>query len=582
MPSKMAEPSRATVKVLDLGEGLNFDVSPANLSPGSTISADNWVMREGGITPRPGQLKLGNNPQIGGPITGGYDVITSEGIHFQLVSGTTLMSYLSSGVSWVNLPWGSSFVGARSPNPAVTKWWINQSVRSDGSIVAFMAPTVPDSNASGAPVGCWLPGEANWSTLTGNVPAKAVVSFSNYLLFWSTGTFSGATYIPYPTRVQWTDRGDCLSPVPTALNLAGYEDLLDARGRGTGAAVVENKVILFTEEETWQGLELGVPGFAQFQFSPLDRSVGCRRPFTIQNTPEGVMFVGQDNYVYLIPKTGGPPVLVSKQVAQLLRGNDSSWAVYNVAEHRYELYSTVASIMSAEIGSVSAYSVINFTSSTISWENIHFTGSESLEIWLSTATAGWGLAPVSTVPYTGFTTQSYTVSGLTSGTTYQFGVRAVRNGEYTSGWSTFSPNGWTPSVATYSPRSSIVTTPVPSALQIPNAPVMAGEIECTDFTVGPKNYVTKVIGWTPSDSTLASYTDLYVSAHTTLFDANTATLVTSFTTSVTSYSVTLLLPPNASRDTNTYAVRARTLDYGAGAQVSPFSDKVTLYNRACV
>jgi hypothetical protein len=578
----MADSSRATVRVLDLGEGLNYDTSPANLSPGSTLSSDNWVMREGGITPRPGQIKLGNNPQLGVPITGGNDIVTSEGIHFQLVSGTTLMAYLDSGTSWSNLSWIPGFSGGRAPNPATTRWWVNQSVRSDGSVIAFMAPTTPDSNASGGAVSCWLPGAPTWSTLTGNVPAKAVVSFSNYLILWSTGTFpnagggSTATYIPYPTRVQWSDRGNCLDIIPTSVNLAGYEDLLDARGQGTGAAVVENKVILFTEDETWQGVELGVPGFAQFQFTPLDRSVGCRRPFTIQTTPDGVMFVGQDNYIYLIPKTGGPPVLVSKQIAQLLRNNDSSWAVYNVPEHRYELYSTVLSTMSAEVESVSA-TTTGYTTAELRWENLRMSGSESLEVWLTMdSLAGWS-GPVVTVPYNGFLVQTALISGLTSGTSYQVGIRAVRDGVYTSGYSTPSPNNWVPPIG--HPFSVVFSTRAAIPVLDLAPPTNFAQQSCTDFMVGPKNYTTKVLGWTASTSTYVVGYQVYKSAGTSIFDPVTASLYQSGAT--TQFSVDQLCPPNQPLTRNAYAVRGYTLDEGLGVFYTAFSGAVSITNQVC-
>ncbi len=571
--------SRATVRVLDLGEGLNFDTSPANLAPGSTISSDNWVMREGGITPRPGQIKLGNNPQIGVPITGGNDIVTSEGLHFQLVSGTTLMAYLASGTSWSNLSWIPGFAGGRAPNPATTHWWVNQSVRSDGSVIAFMAPTTPDSNASGGAVTCWVPGEAVWSTLTGNVPAKAVVSFSNYLMLWSTGTFIGPTYIPYPTRVQWSDRGNCLDIIPTSVNLAGYEDLLDARGRGTGAAVVENKVILFTEDETWQGVELGVPGFAQFQFSPLDRSVGCRRPFTIQNTPDGVMFVGQDNYIYLIPKTGGPPVLVSKQVSQMLRGADSSWGVYNIPEHRYELYATVLSVMSAEVDDISVTTTPGYTNSNLSWVNTRFGGTESIEIWLEDGDGGWSPGPASTVPYNGFAQQTASLSHLTSSTSYRVGLRAVRDGVYTAGYNTLTPAVWAPG-AGIDPYSSVFTTKTaPSDLDLP-APTGLAQTNCVDSMQGPKNYTTKTLGWVASTGTLVTGTEVWMNSGTT-FNAAVAALVASYATTVLSYDVYQLAPPHQALTHRSYAVRGRTSDAGLGFFYTPFSNEVHLTNVIC-
>lgn len=499
-PTNTPVVSQVTVKMLDLSGGLDFQTSPMNLQPGSTISAENWVMREGGLTPRPGLTKLANNPALGSVLRGGSDIVTSEGEHFQIISGTTRFAYRDSNDSWSNLSWIPGFATGRQPDPGVSFWDVTQSVRSDGSIVAFMAPTT--STASGGAMMCWLPGQAIFSTVTGNVPAKYATSFDNYLVAWSTGTFSGATYISYPTRVQWSDRGDPLTWEPASGNLAGFEDLLDARGKGTGIKALENRVILFTEQEIWQGISVGVPGVTQFQFAPVDRGVGCRKPQTICSSPEGLIFVGHDNYIYLLPKTGGPATIISKAIAPILRNSEFVWAVYDVTEHRYQLYTRFPQVMTAEADDL-VVTAVTGSSSNVSWLNLTFDGDENVEVWLESA-QGWQTMPIKTLAINGLTVQQTPITGLTSNTSYRLGIRMTRDGNYTSGYSSADPDEWISSLPTIVPYSSVFTTN-----NFPGAPTNLNLSDCSEYSVGPKNFSQKVLAWTNSLTGGAPYyTDL--------------------------------------------------------------------------
>lgn len=550
--------SRQTVTVFDFGMGLDFDTAPTNLKPGSTISADNWVMREGGMVPRPGTTPLGSDkPNVGGQsIRGGMDVVTSEASHFQTVSGSTLHAYLDPGSNaWSTLSWIAG-PGGNAPNPATTFWWWTQSVRSDGSVVAFMAPTVP-SNASGGAIQCWVPGTGTFSTVTGNIPAKALVSFSYYLIAWSTGTFvSGNTYIPYQTRVQWSDRGDPLNFVPGSGSLAGAEDLLAARGAGTGAAVLNDRVILFTTEQIWEGVEANVPGYAQFFFLPRDTNVGCRVPQTIQTVPEGILFMGNDNYLYLLPKEGGVAQVVDKRLAQVLRNTGASWAVYNTAEHRYELYTGVvgtsytpnppAANPTAEADNVSA-TTVGSTTATIQWTNVSFAGDETLEIWLQpqSPTPTWGGSVFQQVAYNGLTTQSTVLTGLTPSMGYVVGIRARNSvGAYTMGYSG-PPDTWVPSdPVTIDPFSSVFTT-----ISQPGTPLDLA-YSTTDYSSGGKNYQQLDFTWSNT---------LGVPGVSTQFLKGTVnpptTVVATLPYATTSYTDQQLLTPFTPLTTYYYAVR---------------------------
>ncbi len=485
--------SYATVQVVDLSEAMDVSRAPTNLTPGSTVSAANWIMRENALVPRPGETVVGSGQDFGMPIRGGADIVTSENIHYQIISSNTALSVLTNN-AWSRLSWIPGVSNGRPPIPSITRWDITQSVRSDGSVVAFLAPT--SSSASPALLQCWLPGETTWSCVTGLVMATSVAAYDNYLLAWSTGSVSGNTGIKYPTRVMWSDRGDCLTWEPGASNLCGYEDLLDAKGGGTVIKAQEDRVILFTELEIWEGRSTGIPGVAQFIFNARDRSVGCTRPRTVVQTPEGLMFIGNDNYLYLLPKVGGPATpLLSAKNALNLRNFNAGWAVWNAQEHRYELYEEYSVdpltgeplAMTAEIDAVTATQVTG-SSALISWTNELFFGDEQIEVWVHSDSLDlW--YKIATVNYSG-DMQSYTVTGLTASHTYNVGLRAVRGGvTYTSGFESSNPDEWLPSGGR-DPFSGDFQT-----LGQPNPPTDLQVTSTFDYSFGGKDYRDVTIEW---------------------------------------------------------------------------------------
>ncbi|MEG7697722.1 hypothetical protein U2181_15260, partial [Listeria monocytogenes] len=87
---------------------------------------------------------------------------------------------------------------------------------------------------------------------------------------------------------------------PGSASLAGFEDLLDAKGAGTRLIVSDNLVYIFFEDEIWQGTR--ATGTSSFAFSALDRSIGSPYPCTIVQTPLGIFFLGRDLNVYILPK----------------------------------------------------------------------------------------------------------------------------------------------------------------------------------------------------------------------------------------------------------------------------------------
>src|SRR5207247_3619549 len=108
-----------------------------------------------------------------------------------------------------------------------------------------------------------------------------VAAYDNYLLAFNIRD-PGSAQSDFVQRVQWNDRGSASSWTG---GLAGYEDLLAMRGQGTRIVTQDNRVILFSDAEIWQGYPSNFPFV--FRFEPLDRSIGCPYSWTISDTPQG-------------------------------------------------------------------------------------------------------------------------------------------------------------------------------------------------------------------------------------------------------------------------------------------------------
>lgn len=178
-------------------------------------------------------------------------------------------------------------------------------------------------------------GAAVYSYLTSAPKAKAIAAFDNYLLAWNvqgTGAFI--------TRVQWCVRGE---PDNWTGEGSGFEDLLEMSGTGTAVkGMADGRVILFTDREIWYGQRAAYP--AQFQFYPLDKSLGCPAPKTIAETPGGLIFVGSDWKLHILPSGGGLPAAIAPQLNEWLRRRphvDSAvqtWGLYDQQTNLYYLF----------------------------------------------------------------------------------------------------------------------------------------------------------------------------------------------------------------------------------------------------
>jgi hypothetical protein len=176
------------------------------------------------------------------------------------------------------------------------------------------------------------------SYLTSAPKAQCVGTFDNYVVAWSID--EGNTF---PTRVQWCQRGN---PSNWTGEGSGFEDLLEMRGRGNRVmGTNDNRLLLFSTHEIWYGLPATYP--AQFQFYPLERGFGTNAPNTIQETDLGILFLGSDLNLRLLPKGGGASQIFAPQMREAIQGVSqamgsvaftTSWAVFDPLQRLYYLH----------------------------------------------------------------------------------------------------------------------------------------------------------------------------------------------------------------------------------------------------
>ena len=327
-------PNRSLTSLLIIEPTLGLDSSQPSVDAplGSTPSSDNFLMREGALEPRPMLTLRTTNPQpLSSPVLGGWEFTNVENTRYPVISGTTVLAWYSTG-SWSVL----SYVVAGGVNsPPVgsnTSYWDATQIYYDqrDENIAVLA------NGSYQSLFCWESNTTVFSTLTGAPQAKFVAAMDNYLVAFNVRD-PGSQSSAFVQRVMWSDRGSASSWTG---GLSGFEDLLDMRGQGTRILAQENRLILFSDAEIWQGVTSDFPFV--FRFQPLDRSVGCPYSFTATPTPQGIIFLARNLQTYLLPKAGGAAVPIGqrmhREVRESIDAPERAWSVYDQNTDQWQLY----------------------------------------------------------------------------------------------------------------------------------------------------------------------------------------------------------------------------------------------------
>ena len=332
MPMQAPQPSSLeSILILEPVLGLDVSHPSVNDKPGSTPYSINYIIRDGGLEPRP-MLSYKSSNVVPIDITlGGAEIVDVTANRYPVVSGSTQVAWFSTG-SWSGLSYIVSQLSVYSGG-------VNQPP-AGGTLAYYDFCQIydPPSNQNMAVFGngsaqslfCWQSGTTVFSTLTGAPGAKFVTAFNDFLV---AGNVVGGLV----QRVQWSDRGSNSSWTG---GLSGFADLLDMRGQIQRIATQETRLVIFSEYEVWEGLPAAFPYV--FTFDPIDRSVGCPYSWTVSNTPIGQIFLSSDYNVYLISKWGGPARSVGDTVQKYIRENlnhpERAWATYDRTYNQYQLY----------------------------------------------------------------------------------------------------------------------------------------------------------------------------------------------------------------------------------------------------
>ena len=336
-PIPVAPKSSVTVLLLEPSKGFSHFQPPSDLDPGQSPYSMNFVMREGGLELRPTLSSFTSNANPVAGVTGGMNLVSSVGSNYPLVSGMSKVAYYSTdSLQWSLL----SYVSAGGMNAPLSTTSVQYSdmVQSydpaNDEMVALIA------SGSYQTLYTWKANTGIYSSITSAPRAKYLATADNFVLAANVRDV-GSVQSYYVQRVQWSDRGGPLTWNPATTNIAGFEDLLDAKGGITRLATIDNLLLIFFNDEVWQGVRQQ-SGNAAWAFSPLDRSVGCPYPWTVVNTPQGVLFMSRSYMVYLLPKGGGPAAPVGQAVRRWLSDRiakpELAWAVFDPQTNTYRLH----------------------------------------------------------------------------------------------------------------------------------------------------------------------------------------------------------------------------------------------------
>lgn len=393
MPARFGRPfnprisSNESVLIVEPTLGLDASQPSVDAPLGSTPNSDNYIMREGALEPRPCITPRNTNSMPFGSdtILGGHELQSVAALRYPLVSGTTRWAVYGQSAT----PNGWSVLSYVSSNGLSDPLNLASS-----DYVDFTQTYWPlrDENLAIAGVGsyqslyCTQSNTLLFSTLTGAPQARFVTTFDNFLL--AGNIKQGSTDLVQ--RIQWSDRGD---PSTWTQGLAGFEDLMALKGQITRLVGQENRIVVFAENEIWQGLR--GDGVFQFSFAPYDRSVGCPYSWTVSDTPQGLVFMGKDYQMYLLPKGGGGAQPIGQRLHRTIRNTidhpERAWSVYNRTSSQYELYYPI------KAGSGKPQRAVYLDINTGSWAPQSFDlqgGSLSLtrgfEIYVSSSATTWG------------------------------------------------------------------------------------------------------------------------------------------------------------------------------------------------
>jgi hypothetical protein len=191
------------------------------------------------------------------------------------------------------------------------------------------------------------------TNINSQISSPKYVAAVNERLALFNGTVDGDSR---PNRVAWSIKGD---PFDFTSVGAGFQDLVEMRGDGTGIVASGDQLVLFSDNEVWLGRPTdNIFGFDFFPVPSGGKQNGCPYPRTIAVTDAGPMWLGQDLNVYLL--NGNRVISVGDKIHRELEDRRALidkdktanvWATYDPAQGHYRITYTLTG---NEVGLISS------------------------------------------------------------------------------------------------------------------------------------------------------------------------------------------------------------------------------------
>ena len=327
--------------------GINLSVSPENLRLGeaSWIKNMDIDIERSAVVLRGGYKFIGEIPSLDVSVStamGAQSLVNPSDnsiydfVLFKADSGDTTtnqVAYSARGLSaWV--------LNSDVTEVTTDGWADSVAMYTPGNFGNTAGNHVIFSTGSGEPI---IAGIGEASTMTNinsqlSSPKYIAAVDERLVLFNST-----VATVAQPQRVSWSIKGD---PFDFTSIGAGFQDLVEMSGNGTGIVADRDRLIIFSDNEIWEGRPRA--DIFSFDFFPISTRNGCPYPRTIVATDKGVMWVGQDLNVYLLQ--GNRIITVGTRIQRVLtdqklviNGDKAGniWATFQPDEKHYRVHYAV-------------------------------------------------------------------------------------------------------------------------------------------------------------------------------------------------------------------------------------------------
>lgn len=327
-PSPLRPQSLVSVLVVEATLGFDVSKSALNIPEGATPNSENLIMRDGRLEPRSVLSRLGTISHVSNALlTNGTPANTVANTRYIVVAGRESdWYYLGPGAT----TWNPVDLGLLNIGPG--DYWDFAQIYSD---IHDENIVVGGLTSQSTALNYWVVGSADLSTrlMPGSPGARFVASFNDHLIAANTAEAG----VSYPQRVRWSDRGSASSWTG---GVSGFQDLLSTRGGITRVLPLERRIIVFFEDEVWEGTPVDFP--FTFNFAPLDTTVGCPFSRTAAVTPRGIVFMARNYQLYLLPKEGGVAQPIGAPLHRRIRGSivqpAKAFGAYDGVNDHYQFY----------------------------------------------------------------------------------------------------------------------------------------------------------------------------------------------------------------------------------------------------